>query len=230
MRATFTRFTRWGLLLALASALTAVAQDKISDAEKRLFMEQHLKNVSGKATLQYSFSKKGSYEKNYEDSVLVSVKPQGKAKAVHVDFLSGERKFELPDVEDASGNPVVLSFLERDVREMHRITQGPVNYFRQRVRLALAQDADMTPVTVKLGGKELKATKIVLTPFEDDPRRARFERFSNKTYLITLCDEIPGGVYQMQTILNERQDTAKPGESSVSPMISETLTFVEMKK
>jgi hypothetical protein len=208
----------------------AEGEQAISEAERRLFMTPHLKALPVPSALEYTFSRKGSFEKTFEDTVVVGIKASGKAKSVHVEFLSGDRKFALPDVEDAQSNPVILSFLERDIRDMNRITRGPINYFRQRVRMALAEEAKLQQVTVNYGGKDIKATEIMLTPYENDPRRARFDRFSNKTYIFTVSEQVPGGVYQMRTILNERQDKAKPGESSVSPMIAETLTFAGVKK
>jgi hypothetical protein len=229
------RKLRWTLMLGLLAALSAGAQQEISDAEKRLFSENHLKNVPNNTTLNYTFSKTGAHEKNFEDKVTIAVKAspkaEGKGKSCHVEFLTGEHKFNLPDIEEAGGNPVLLSFLERDIREMNRITRGPINYFRHRVRLAFAKDADVKAVDLKVDGKDLKGHQIIVSPFEDDPTRVRFERFSNKSYIITLSDQVPGGIYQLRSIMKERDDTSKPGEkSSISPMIDETLTFSGSKK
>ena len=180
-------------LLALLGQ-PALSEEPISTAERRLFVDDHLKSVPGSATLRYNFSKTGSYEQNFDDKVLLSVKLNGNSKSCHVEFLSGNRKFVLPEVEAATGNPVVLSFLERDIREMHRITTGPANHFRRQVRLALANEAEVKPITFQFEGEDYKGQQITITPYEDDPMRPRFERFSNKTYVIRLSDQIPGTI------------------------------------
>ena len=41
------------------------------------------------------------------------------------------------------GNPVLLYFLERDIREMERLTGGKSGYFRKAIRLALARSASV---------------------------------------------------------------------------------------
>ena len=212
-------------------AATALAQDQISDAEKRLFMSDHLKNISGPVTLAYHFTKAGSLEKGFEDDVLISIKPAttGPGKNCHVDFLTGERQFSaMPEmIENAIGNPVILAFLERDLTEMKRIARGQPNYYRKRIRMALAQKAQAKAVTIKFAGKEIQGREIVLTPFEDDPARVRYEKFSNKSYTITLSDDIPGGVYKIRSVMHER---SSKDAATGKPMIEETLTFTEAKK
>ena len=212
-------------------ATNSYAQENISDAEKRVFMTDHLKNVAGPATLNYQFLKSGALEQGFEDQVSVSIKPAsaGAGKNCHVEFLTGERQYrQLPEViENATGNPIILAFLERDLSEMKRLTKGQPNYYRKRIRMALAENAAAKPVTIKLAGKEVPGSEIVLTPYEDDPARPRYEKYSNKSYTITLSDDIPGGVYKMHSVMQER---AGKNATAAKPMIEETLTFTGSKK
>ncbi len=207
-------------------AASCYAQGQISDAENRVFMTDHLKNIAGPTTLNYRFIKSGALEKGFKDRVSMSVKPAsaGPGKNCNVDFLTGERQYrQLPEVfENATGNPVILAFLERDLAEMKRITKGQPNYYRKRIRMALAQKAETKRVKIKFSGKDLAGSEIVLTPFDDDPARPRYEKFSNKSYTITLSDEIPGGVYQLRSVMQER---ANQHATTGKPMIEETLTF-----
>lgn len=218
--------------VALALCATyAFAQQDVSDVEKRVFLTDHLKNVAVPGTLSYHFTKSGALEKPFQDNVSVSVKAAsaGLGKNCHVDFLSGENQFKgLPDlIENATGNPIILAFLERDLREMKRITKGQPNYYRKRIRMAIAQGAQVKSVTIKFGGKDIAAKEIALVPYEDDPARSRYEKFSNKSYTITLADDIPGGVYQMRSVMNER--AGKTG-ATAKPMIEETLIFMGSTK
>jgi hypothetical protein len=209
----------------------AFAQEEISDAEKRVFMSDHLKNILPPTTLNYQFTKSGTLEKGFEDQVSISIKPAsaGPGKNCHVDFMTGANQFrQLPEViENATGNPVILAFFERDLSEMKRITRGQPNYYRKRIRMALAQKAAAKAVTIKFAGKDLPAREIFLTPYQDDPARPRYEKFSNKSYTITLSDEIPGGVYKLRSVMQER---ATKDAASGKPMIEETLIFSGSKK
>ena len=58
---------------------------------------------------------------------------------------------------------------------------------------------------------------IELTPYEQDFDSKKFKKYSKKKYYITLCEEIPGMIYEMSTIV--------PSESGSEPLIKETLTF-----
>ncbi len=224
-------FQQRSCLALIFISTSCFAQQDISDAEKRVFMTDHLKNIVGSTTLNYRFIKSGTLEKSFEDKVSLSINPAsaGPGKNCQIDFLTGERQYrQLPEViENATGNPVILAFLERDLAEMKRITKGQPNYYRKRIRMALAQKVEAKPVKIKFSGKDLAGREVVLMPYEDDPARPRYEKFSNKTYTITLSDEIPGGVYKLRSVMHER---ASKDATAGRPMIEETLTFTGSKK
>ena len=228
LRQKFLSITTAALMVVATNVL---AQQDISDAEKRVFMTDHLKNVAAPTALKYQFTKSGALEKGFEDNVTIAIKAPaaGPGKNCRVDFLSGEHQFRgVPEtIENATGNPVILAFLERDLMEMKRLTKGQPNYYRKRIRMALAKKAVAKPMTIKVAGKDIAAKEIVLKPFEDDPARPRYEKFSNKSYTITLADEIPGGVYKIQSVMMER---AGKGAPTAKPMIEETLVFTGSTK
>ncbi len=193
------------LALALAATLAcvapALAAEDYSPAERALFMTNHLAGTKPPATLRYSFAHRGSEDEAFEDKVAVKLKaaPGGKCCAAEAEFLTGTRRLALPDMEKAEGNPVVLYFLERDIREMNRLTKGQQNYFRKRIRMAVYQGATISDVTVSYRGKEVPAREIRIAPYLDDPLRVRFEKYANKTYVFTLSDAVPGGLYAIRT-------------------------------
>src|SRR4051812_11328670 len=121
------------LAIALPCAFAAAAED-YSTAERAIFMSNHLANVRPPATLHYRYVKSGSMEPGFEDRVTLrlSARADQACCTARADFLSGERRLALPEVEAAEGNPVLLYFLERDIREMSRLTKGQSNYFRKR--------------------------------------------------------------------------------------------------
>jgi hypothetical protein len=215
-------------MLAIAGMARAADPSEFSAAEKRLFIDDHLRNVSGPATLEYAYSKRGSLEGPIDDAARVIVGPKSSAgsQSVKVEYLTETRKLELSDIDAANANPVILFFLERDLREMNRLTGGSVNYYRKRIRMALAYGAQLEEVTLDLGGRRIAATEIHIAPYRDDPARPRYEKFAEKTYVFTLSDEVPGKVVELRSELS-----APPGGSEKAPgaLLAETLRFVRAR-
>lgn len=183
----------------LASSF-AFAADSYSVAEQRVFLDNHLESVKPGTTLTYTLQQTGKADDSFADEAVVSVQAgdQGK-KTVSVQFLSGPRKLSLPDIDDATSNPIVLYFLEKDVRDMHRQIGGQEAYFRKRIRLALADAATVKPVTATFAGKTVQASEVSITPFVDDPLKERFGGQVRKRYAFVISDRIPGGVLEITT-------------------------------
>ena len=206
----------------------AQADDSFSPAEQMLFLSDHLSNVPKAMQIRYAYSKTGTLDPVSDGAVNLSVTamPQGPGRHTHVDFLSGARKFDLPDIDDATANPVILFFLEREVREMHRLTGGSINYYRKRIRMALAEGAQVEAVTRDLGPRRVAATEIRIAPYRNDPARSRYEKFAEKTYVFTLSDDVPGKVVELRSELSTAGDAAGKGREIV---ISETLRFARQR-
>lgn len=210
-------------------ALAGAAEQPISEAEKHLFLDNHMKNIPLPSTLRYRFEKTGTLEAGFQDNAVITVErgSAGKGSLAKVNYLTGKNNMKVPEVQNAEGNPVILSFLEREILEMKRLTGGSSNYYRKRIRLSLVDEASVKPVTVKYNGKDVRASEISISPYVNDPARSRYEKFAEKYYVFTLSDEIPGGVYQMRGILAGKgsESGQKPG-----PILEETLTFAGLTK
>jgi hypothetical protein len=186
--------------LVLLPAGSAWAEP-VSPAEVLLFETDHLARMTAPATLVYEFRKLSNVEPAFTDSVQLDVsRSKGQFRAV-LHFLSGERKRDLPMVDDVHGNPVLLGFLERDIAEMKRLTGGSAMYFRKRIRMALANGAQVTPQRITYQGKAIQGQAVRIQPYVDDPLHARFENYVRKTYTFVISDAIPGGVYRVSTSL-----------------------------
>jgi hypothetical protein len=192
-------------------AAPANKQD-FSEAERLLFMGRQLTALKPPTTLRYTFRKSGSLEEAFEDTVTLSFKraADGSCCAVSGDFLTGARRLQLPAIENAEANPVLLYFLEHDVRDMQRLTKGNHAYYRKRLRMAAYEGATVTPVSVVYRGKTVPARQVDLAPYRDDPARSRFEKFSRKTYRFLLSDAVPGGVFGMRTVMQGDSADAPP--------------------
>jgi len=201
--------------LTAQAAQPATAQD-ISAAETLLFQTRHLQNVRAPATLNYRFHKEGSAEPGFDDQVklvLADSKP-----ATTLQFLTGPRQVTAPAVDNPEGNPVLLGFLEHDIAEMQRLTGGSRNYFRKRIRLALAEAAQVKPFHFRFGGKEVDGREIVILPYQNDPMHARYEDYIGKRYTFVVSEQVPGGIYQVRA--------AAAGQPGRPALVDETLTLV----
>ena len=209
------------IVLPASSARAEEPPKDFSAAERALFMTDQFAKLRPPLTLRYRFQRSGSLEPAFDDKVSIALKAQagsGRCCEAAGEFLSGERRVELPPVEGASGNPVTLFFLERDVREMERLTKGKSAYFRKRIRMAIFQGAQQRAVTLNYRGKSVAGQEFTITPYVDDPNRPRFEQLANKRYVFTLSDAVPGGVYAIRALV---VDTAKGADAP--PLLAEEL-------
>lgn len=206
--------TAFVLFLApvLLSPGIAGAADDFSPAEQALFIDNHLAKLKPPLTLHYRYSKSGTLEAAFDDKVdlVLTAQPDGKCCAASARFLTGARAIYPPDVESAEGNPAILYFLERDIHEMQRLTQGKPNYFRKRIRMAVYQGASMRILTLQYHGSPVAVRAFSISPYLEDPNRPRFEKLAKKRYLFMLSDNVPGGLYGIQTRIDGAPADAPP--------------------
>ncbi|QID16645.1 hypothetical protein G3580_02765 [Nitrogeniibacter mangrovi] len=193
-----------------------------SQAERAIFMSPHLADMHAPATLHYAYVLHEGSAPPVRDSADLSVKGDGKAGfRVSARFLSGERQLQLPTIDAAKANPVVLYFLEYDVRRMHAELGGSTNYFRRHIRMALADAAKVEPVRFSFGGVAHDGTRVRIEPFRDLPEAGRMKDQAHKFYEFILSPAVPGGVFDLRstvpaadgTVLEETSLTLDVGGS-----------------
>jgi hypothetical protein len=215
------------LLLALgatAPAPAAAAESApISEAETALFMADYVTGLRVPSSLRYGLVKRGKLEAGFADTVEVEVRASADTgRTVVTRCLSGGRKLELPALDFAQGNPALLCFLERDIREMERLTGGKSAYFRKRIRLALAERAQIKPISFSYNGHPVAGREIRIAPYQDDPLRSRFERYADKVYVFKVSNEVPGGLMEADAMIPA--DSGGQG-SEAGPLLEEALTL-----
>ncbi len=220
------RYRLLDLLLSaalLACSAGACADQPVSAAEDRLFLSDHLGNLPPNAVLRYAYAKTGSLEAPREGTVRLTVtaSASGPGRTAGVEFFTGAEKLDLPVIDAATANPVILFFLERDVHEMERRTSGKAGYFRKRVRMALADAAEIRPVTFDFAGHSVAGEEITVHPYRDDPLKSRFEQLADKTYSFMFSTQVPGMLYQMRTVI-----LAPRAAEGAAPLLEETLTLL----
>jgi hypothetical protein len=181
-----------------ATAPQQGSDDDPTAVETLLFSTDHMVGVATPVRLEYRFSCNGPSP--FSDRVILTVTGEGSRNVVP-DYLSDGRHVDFPGVEDAHGNPLLLYFLEHDLREMQRQTQGQTGYFRRVLRRAmgdrgLAIEEGEAPV----GGHSVHVRRIVLVPFRGERDAAlRYPRIKEKTYEFVLSTDIPGQIVSLAT-------------------------------
>ncbi|WP_293391044.1 hypothetical protein [Nevskia sp.] len=214
----------FAIALAFGAAPAAFAADEYSIAEHRVFVDPHMANVPTAVTIDYRYVQTGAPADSFEDLVKLNV-GNGAAdkRTLSVEFLTGEHKIELPSVEGGGGNPVILYFLEHDIRKMHDRLGGQQAYFRKRIRLALADAATVKPIKLSYKGKTVDGNEVTIEPYTNDSLKDRFGQFASKTYVFTFSTSVPGGVYEIRT------STAAATGSAPAPAITTMMRISEGK-
>ncbi len=207
------------LLLSAACLSSAPAAEAISPAEQQVFAAPHLASLPASTSLRYVFRKVEAGQPDVDDEAVLAIRQEaGRGRVAQVEYLHGERRLDLPEVDQAVSNPVILHFLEADVRNMRQRLGGRENYFRRRIRLALADTAKMQAVDFDYGGRKLKAIEVTVQPYLGDPLQDRFKGWAGKSYSFLLSPEVPVGVYRLRT------QVVDPGGSGQTQH-EETLTL-----
>lgn len=210
---------------ARADPAPAAGELPISEAEKKIFLDEHFNAVGTSHVLRYHYRQTGSLDQPFDGPVVLTIKPNRSGRrAVEVAYLDGAHKVLLPAVDDVKANPVILYFLEQDVRDMHRRLGGSENYFRRRIRLAFAEGAQLRPASVELGGKMVEATEVVIQPFVGDPMKGKLGAYENKTYAFALSDRVPGQVLRLRSSVTG-DSPGSPAAADRAPLLEDVLMF-----
>lgn len=208
------------LLLGNAHAQGAAAP---SESERMVFQHDHLAASRQPQSLRYLYVEEAEGQASVTDEAVLTLSrgAGGRCCDVHGDYLSGARAVQLPDVPDAQGNPVLLYFLEGEVRRLQRTTKGQAVHFRRRIRQALADTATVSEGSIRWASATVPARTVRVAPFVDDPFRGRYSEQAATEYAFVLSDAVPGGVYQVSATL--------AGPSGAAPRARRSLTIEETK-
>ncbi|MDD9864638.1 MAG: hypothetical protein OXU54_08710 [Gammaproteobacteria bacterium] len=195
---------------------------RFSEAETLLWLSDHMENVRQPVRLNYRFRKSGSYEEGFEDFVRLDVLQLHKdgSKTLDIDFFSSERRqnpMYASNLRRVRGNPVLGLFLQGDMYEMERLTEGSWRHFQRRMKFAFAA-ATVEKIRLQYEGDEVEAQRIFIRPYSEDSKRDRYEMLADKSYEFVFSDRVPGKLYQVNSVIA----ASEPG---AEPLIAETLVF-----
>ena len=195
---------------------------EFSNTENKLWMDKHLLNVEQPARLHYEFEKTGSYEDGFVDDVYLDIVKinEDNTRNTLLEFFSAEKKQKVSpsNVMNITGNPVIGIYLQGDVYEMNRLTDGHWKYFLREIKLAMADSNESERIAIEFNGEQYQGEKIILNPFNNAKNKERLREFSDKRYEFTLSDTIPGKLYQIKTVIND-------AENPDIPLMEEILTL-----
>jgi len=209
-------------LPALGSATDVQSISELNEAQKLVFIEDHLQGVPEGSRLDYSFKSATQDSDSFSDKVEVRVMKvvSDHKRDLEFNFLSGENHIDFTPAKGYTGNPVIIHFLERDILLMARNTGGYNGFFRNRIRDSFKNPAEVREVKVPYHDREVVGTEIIVTPFVADPFADNFKLYENKRYEFIFSDQVPGGLYRIHTQV--------PGDNGKDVLIDEDLTLVDM--
>ena len=211
--------------LLLLTTVNAYSLNGYTEVNNALFDKAHLKNIKQAGTLHYIYTRDSFIEGTHEDTVdleVTNVRNTGRADT-HIEFFTGPNKRPYEDRDNQQGNSTFVFFLEFDVHEMQRLTEGDWRYFQRRIRWALAKGTDGKDVEIDYQGGKVAGVQYIIQPYKNDPKKDRYSLYANKYYIFTFSEEIPGEIYQVRTIVPDGL-TWQEGEPSLEDV---SLTFTD---
>lgn len=213
-----------GVLLPVCVPAAGAAGDDpqadYSDAQTALFRTPHLDNVTQPTSLEYEYRRQAGPDDSFVDTVTMTV--TGIAfdggKTVTFEYLTGSNHRPFGGVTDFRGNPLVMVFLEDDLRRMSADLGGGGVYMRNRIRHAFYERGQMQPVTFELDGRTQEGMAVTIAPFVGDKNRERLGDYERKVYEFVVSPAVPGGIFRMRSTV---PSPSPPG----LPLVEDSLTY-----
>lgn len=227
-----TRLTTHVFLAALATAVTLSAparSDTVATkhtAQSLLFDAPYLEPLASPGSLSYRLDHTTDHGKLYGENSADTVQLQlegGKQKQVFVNLHTGKHKRVLGPFSQVSGNPVIMMFLERDVWRMKKRIGGSPAFFRNRIRKALRETAEIESGSINVDGKSLEAFHVTIHPFKNEKDEKRFREYRTKSYRFTVAEGVPGGFYEIRSAIPDAENAGKQ-------LVEDTLTFASKEQ
>ena len=177
-----------------------------------LFERKHLTNVGAGTDLVYKFERTVSATdllgQPFADDIKVEVKKVASdgTRGVVVKVFSGERARDPQPIDELTGNPVLVVFLDRAIASYMSVAGGKVAYLKDKFRSALRERSTVEEVKVKLGEKTVDAFKVSVAPYSGDLNAAKMRGYENSKFSFVVSDAVPG---QFVELLATYENTAK---------------------
>ncbi|MGR9090603.1 MAG: hypothetical protein ACU85U_08500, partial [Gammaproteobacteria bacterium] len=105
-------------------------------------------------------------------------------------------------------------------RQQYRLLRNQIHFLE--INLVAGNYQVVEDTTVTFDGNSVPATRVSFNPYANDPKRALFEAFADKSYSIVVSDDIPGYIFSIETVV--------PGAGPDDlPLIREVLQLVSVE-
>lgn len=208
------------------------AQAENRDATSLVFETPYMHRLNAPGKLIYSFqiktANKEYFGADFEDKIQIGVtqsKDGDGKKDLTIEMFTGERQRSIPTIPNVSGNSAIMAMLEWDLQKMRHYIPGDSTYFRNRVRQAFREKAQIEDAKFTYDGREVTGSKITIKPFLNDPFAAKMDIYQTKVYEFVMSDAVPGGLYQIHIYV-----PSPPGQEPASIFIDETMTLANYEE
>lgn len=214
------------LAILFAHVASVAAAGSLPSATKVLFETVHLNKLEAGSKLSYRLEQTISNEKllgpPIKDDITVAiarVSSNGK-RDVKVSIFTGERARPVQSITGLTGNPLLVIFLDRAVRNYHRVAGGKIVYLKNRFKIELAKHAKVKATKVSYNGKEVDGYRVSVEPFVRDPSRYKMHGYEGSTFSFVVSKDIPGYFWKLDSVLESPKEMA--------PRIEEHIRFASV--
>ena len=198
-------------IIVLCSA-SAMAFEKLTEAQSLIYDRGHLANTEQGQILNYRLVGEGARDEqapSFEDQASVTVKAtyEDGRRDVEIDFLTDERHIALPPFSGYRGNPIIIAMLEHIAQSMSARSGGGALYFRNRIRDAIAsENVELQEKSTSYNNGDILATVLTIHPFVKDQHLAADDLLRQASIDIELSDDIPGGVVSVAVTARQNDE------------------------
>jgi hypothetical protein len=188
--------------VAVGAAL-AVAEVAKPSSVDILFENKHLANVNPGTELVYRFQRTVSKPEilgpGFSDDIKVDVRKAASngTREVVVKVFTGDRARDPQPIDDLTGNPILVVFLDRSIATYMSVAGGKPAYLKDKFRSAMRERATVEPAKIKIGGKTVDGQKVTVSPFSGDLNATKMRGFENSKFSIIVSDAVPGHFVEM---------------------------------
>ncbi|CCB65114.1 MULTISPECIES: hypothetical protein [unclassified Hyphomicrobium] len=217
------RYAGLAALAVMCMASASVSAEETPKPADILFERPHIASVAPGTNLVYKFERAPSDPKTlgpgFSDNITLTVESDGAPgkKNVRLQIYSGDRARDPQEITDMDGNPLLVVYLDDAVAHFRLLAGGDGAYLKNMFKKSLAQDAKIAPVKIDYKGQSVDGFRVSLTPYINDPAKARMNGFEGSVFTIALSDKIPGYFAKM---VSDYTNNDKKG-----PSLKETLTL-----
>jgi hypothetical protein len=208
-----------GLSCAASAALAEAAKPTPVDI---LFERKHLSNAAAGTDLVYRFERTVTNPdllgQPFSDEIKIEVKkvePSG-SRTVVVKVYTGERARDPQAIDDLTGNPILVVFLDRAIASYMSVAGGKVAYLKDKFRTALRERSTVDPVKIKLADKTVDGYRVSIAPYSGDLNAQKMRGYENSKFSIVVSDAVPGQFVELlATYDNNAKDAPRLEERTL---------------